>query len=230
MPVLEAPRLTYHVAEGLKINYDPAYDDKTIMPQLVEGLFVCADGVATSKDVHPMHSPPSHADRMLEAVHTILAAKSFTELNPKDTSPFEAGEGGYGFLYHLAPAFKVELGQLFSSDEETAVMTAATCFEAMDKFNPSRTPNHHELEIDKLGNSGYAFRAGAYSLRVSEGTIHNISFDGVAGMNTSAANITAEGDTIHHYNNDSASQKMGLLLGIGSIAHTVWRHSLAENS
>lgn len=230
MPALEAPRFTYAPAEGLRINYAPAYDDNTMMPQLVEGLFVCDAGVARSKDVHPIHSPPRHADRMLEAIYTVLAAKSFTELDPKGSRPFEAGKGVYGFWYYLTSSFKEQLEEVFSSDEETVITAATTCFEAMNMFSPNKTPNNYELEVDKLGDSGYAFRAGSYSLRVSEGTIHNISFDGVAGMNTSAANRTTEGDTIHHYDNDHASQKMGLLLGIGSIAHTVWQHSLENNS
>ncbi|MEK7594764.1 MAG: hypothetical protein AAB436_03950 [Patescibacteria group bacterium] len=224
MPVLETPRLTYSAAEGLRIGYDPTFDDLS-MPQLVAEFFVCKAGIATAKNIEPIYAKEPLSNRMMQSVDTILAAKSY-EPEAVQPRPFEAGVGGYGFRYKLSPAFKDGLRALFSSGDDIATSVASRCFEAMDKLNPHYRSSGEQLDVLRSGDSGYTFLSGPYNLKVKDGSIDNIHFGGDAGMNTALAGRTPSGDTIHHYNNDYDNQRLGLLLGIGSIAHSVYRHSL----
>ncbi|MEK7600219.1 MAG: hypothetical protein AAB462_04260 [Patescibacteria group bacterium] len=223
MPALEAPRFTYAPTEGLRINYAPAYDELKMAQDLDRsGLFLRkVSGMAMTQQLEP-----ANADRLLNDIHALLDSRSFPDIKPPTPSPVEAGRGGYGFWYDVRPDFKDRLHSLFSSGEDNAIQAAVLCFAAMDRLNPHYRSKPDELYTDHDGEGSYLFTDGPYRLRVQNGSIDDLYFGGDAGLNTADSRHTSEGDTIHHYNNDHAYQKIGLFLGVASIAHSVYRHSL----
>ncbi|MEK7059218.1 MAG: hypothetical protein AAB971_00450 [Patescibacteria group bacterium] len=220
MIVLDEPRFTYANGEGLRMRYDAGYDE--LLPELVSAAFEVGDGAATC--LKPGSVDP---DDLIKDVYEILRHKSDPDTpNPSARQKLllEASAGGYGFRYGAAPEFRDQLASIFAR-EDLATATAGLCLESMDLVNPHSALSDHELEVYEL-RGGYLFTAGSYELNIGDGSIRTMHFGGDAGLNTAWDSRQPSGDTIHHYNNDYAYQKLGLFLGMGSLAHSTYQHLL----
>ncbi|HEX5456499.1 MAG TPA: hypothetical protein VFW77_03990 [Candidatus Saccharimonadales bacterium] len=210
------PQLTYSAEEGARVAFNPELGQE--LDARTSGLLKFGEDLAVITDLTRENAATAVRDMSIVLSQAIRAdgQRPFLEVRP----------GAYGgFLYRVSAELRASL-DVIMSDEARAETVARNCFAAMDRMNRGRSTDEEELMALHFADGSHVFNSGIRDLNVSDGSIGNLYFGGDAGVHTIPGDMSEDGDIVRHYNTDHPHQALGLLLGVGSLAHNAYRHSL----
>jgi hypothetical protein len=210
------PQFTYSAEEGARVAFNPELGQR--LDAQTSDLLKFGEDLAVCIDLTRENAPT-----IVHDLSTVLSQA----IRPEGQRPFlEVQPGAYGgFLYRVSPDFRGSLDSVMS-EEVRAEGAARDCFAAMDRMNRDGSTNEEDFMALNFRGSEHIFRSGIRDLHVVDGSIGNLYFGGDAGVHSIPGDISADGDLVRHYNTDYEHQALGLLLGVGSLAHSAYRHSL----